>query len=167
MTGVAMKPDRVLAVLILGGCVLAGAAVWPKGLAGETTRRADEFMPVTIPVGEATAVRVRRIERKMMVVRRLLDGDLSLVEAGAHFRDLNAGPSGMEDVSWHELPGADDGERLCRQVISWARAEMAKACSPGELQANTARMERELGEHAATHGGVTLPESLASEQLAE
>jgi hypothetical protein len=154
-----MKADRLLTALILGCCLLAGGVVlYPTVQGGEPKERADEFMPVTIPADDRTAVRVRRIDRKMVVVRRLLDGDLTLVEAGALFRDLNACPSGMEDVSWHDLPGADDGERQCRQVIAWARAEMVNACSPDELQTNMARLERELEEHVTAHNGVTLPE---------
>jgi hypothetical protein len=101
----------------------------------------------------------RRREFKAEVVLRLLDGNLTLVEAAGRFRRLNTSPPGVEDVSWKSQPGADDGERLCNQVIVWASVELDRTHTPSEAAARVAALSRELHDHVARHGGVQLPEA--------
>jgi hypothetical protein len=72
------------------------------------------------------------------VLDQLLDGRISLMEAGARFREQNdvLSPHG----SAHRLfAGASEDEQACRQVISWARAretdEERAAALAGRLEA--------------------------------
>jgi hypothetical protein len=85
----------------------------------------------------------QRIDAKWKVVRRLLAGELTLLEAAARFRDLNAEPADCPAQDSHLWPSASPEERLCRQVIAWARAH-SRDDSSGAAGAVVDRLEAEL-----------------------
>jgi hypothetical protein len=107
----------------------------------------------------AMAALVRSEEGKAAAVEEVAAGRLSLVEAAARFRALEAGrPRNRYCRPAHELyPGDSEGERLCREVIAHVEARLAPQ---GRARARqfAARLEAELGELLARDGTVRLPD---------
>jgi hypothetical protein len=98
----------------------------------------------------------RRLDAKNEVVGQLLDRRLTLAEAAAWFKSLNESPADCP-AAWHgEFPGASEGERLCRQVISWVHAELAQQ-SASQAEAVCGRLEDELQALLRRDGTVPLP----------
>src|SRR5262245_55903382 len=63
---------------------------------------------------------VDRLGARVAVIDDLRARRLTLAQAAARFRRLNATPGGRPvDLSRH-MAGATEEERLCRQVIAWA-----------------------------------------------
>ena len=97
-----------------------------------------------------------RVDDRRAVMRELRQGRLSLVEAAAAFRDLNERPGTPRSPFRVLFPGATDEEKLCRQVISWARSE--RDDEPAYLaQARACRLEEELSAILKVYGSVRLP----------
>jgi hypothetical protein len=89
-------------------------------------------------------------------VAELLDGRLSLLQAAAHFRDLEETSGEISTSAGRTECGWADGERLCREIIQrvyeqlrWADPEMALEIAVS--------LEAELWQHQAPDGTVTLP----------
>ena len=98
-----------------------------------------------------------RIAAKRGVTLQLLAGELTLLEAADCFRALNEAPSDCPATAYLMLhPGSSTGERLCRQVISWAAGELLGS-DPEEGRATVKRLEDELEAILATSGTVHLP----------
>jgi hypothetical protein len=96
----------------------------------------------------------RRSDAKDRVVRRLLAGWLTLPQAAALFGRLNERPEDCPGQDGYLWPGASQEEKLCRQVIAWAReVGRAEAVSAKAV----ARLERELEALLGRPGGVRLP----------
>jgi hypothetical protein len=98
---------------------------------------------------------VQRLEAKEEVVRRLLAGRLTLLEAAALFGHLNEEPAAwpfQDNLRW---PGASREEKLCRQVLDWAiplaREEGGRAVEAAD------RLEAELAALLARGGVIRLP----------
>jgi hypothetical protein len=93
------------------------------------------------------------------VTQELLAGRLTLPEAAARFRALNAaaGPSVPPLGLW--FAGATEEERLCRQVIAWTESASTSPRSPGSSLPARRRLEAELNALLEQgHGVITLPE---------
>ncbi len=142
----------ILAVLSAGLIAAAGARKW-RGRAplreapGEEAREAD--------LDRRLRVARQRIDAKFAVVRRLLAGELTLLEAATRFRDINGEPAdcpALDNCLW---PNASPEERLCRQVIGWARSH-ARDDSSGAAGAVADRLEAEL-EALLARGALRLP----------
>jgi hypothetical protein len=148
---------RIMTGLIAVAAFLAVAmAVRPDWLTGQQPRRAAASIQTISHASERSEVVQRRIVAKSEVINRLIAEELALVEAANLFHYFNTRPTGMEDLSWKAMPGGDDGERLCRQVIIWAEASLHQKFVPSEVQARLEKLERELHQHLAAHGGVQL-----------
>ena len=154
-----MKANRILTVLIVLACVLSTVVAlrpgwlncqWSRECSGPTQR-------TILPADGLTVARVRRLELKGAAIQRLRTGELTLFETAAVFGQLNALPPVLENREMPQVSGSDEGERLCRQVIFWARAEWKEDLRPEELKAHVERLERELEAHLAAHGEVQLP----------
>ena len=106
----------------------------------------------TAPPDEAG---LRRLEAKKTITRRLIDGQLTLLEAAAWFRYLNeATPDGGDD-SWPPDRALPKDEQYCRQVIRWAGGTLEQT-SRSQAGAFVRRLEAELD--AYKHGdGLNLP----------
>jgi hypothetical protein len=113
--------------------------------------------PATIDPGEEDLAVQRRILEKNRVAQELIDGRLTLVEAAAIFRRLNAMPPCSAGSLAHYCAGDSEAERLCRQVILWART-LAAGQSPYLADVTAARLEEELSRHMARHSTVILPD---------
>ncbi len=141
-----MAAARCLPVLFALACLLAAVMAFRPGwLAGspQVARDSRELLP---PDARAHLLR-SRIRAKQEVIRLLLAGELTLPEAGARFRDLNAHPAGPEPAN---------GVPFCRQVIAWAAVPQGEGDSQEAGRARAARLEAELRAHISAHGGVRL-----------
>jgi hypothetical protein len=108
------------------------------------------------PDGRVRAVD-RRIEQKDRLAGEVVAGRLTLFEAAARFRRLNDEPPAPTPLS-ASFPGDSEEERLCRQVIDFARSWLRQ--QPGgdrEADEFAARCEDELRRHKERHGAVVLP----------
>jgi hypothetical protein len=101
-----------------------------------------------------------RIFAKAVVARDAAEGRLTLPEAGALFRELNRLPPAVPTPG--PLAQAEE-ERLCRQVIHYAR--VAPLGPPGQAGA-AARLEAELQVALQAPGGLRLPDAAALPPLA-
>jgi hypothetical protein len=99
----------------------------------------------------------RRMAAKRVVVADLAAERLTLLEAAARFRDLNA----LSPDSLHYVrtcyPGTTDEERLCRQVIAWTETELHERRAD-DAERVVARLRAELGELLGRDGGIRLPD---------
>ncbi len=142
----------ILALLSTGLVAASGARKW-RGRAplpeapGEEAREAD--------LARRLRVARQRIDAKLAVVRRLLAGELTLLEAATRFRDINGEPADCPVPDNHLWPSASPEEMLCRQVIVWAQAH-ARDDSSGAAGAVVDRLEAEL-EALLARGAVRLP----------
>jgi hypothetical protein len=100
----------------------------------------------------------QRLKGKRAVVRELCAGRITLAEAACHFRSLEAayplGPAAPRTPRTAD----SEGERLCRQVLSWVEIPSPRDRA---VSVETARM-RELAEEMESlrgpDGVISLPE---------
>ena len=100
---------------------------------------------------------VHRLEAKSAVAQRLIDGELTLLEAAAWFRYITRTTASAGDFP---APGEEDepeAERFCRQAIRWA-GTTAHLDSAERSEALVRRLEAELDGYRRRAGGVQLPE---------
>jgi hypothetical protein len=93
---------------------------------------------------------VRRRAAREEIVARLLAGELTLFDAAAHFRDLNAEAPEVTHFLRLRFPDLSAEHAVCRQVIMFVAEELTEA---------VARLEDELAEHLRRHGCIRLPDS--------
>jgi hypothetical protein len=91
----------------------------------------------------------RRIESKQDVLQALNEGHLSLVEAAARFGEFNRQEPETMAYIREMYAGQSDEERLCRQVLSWVRAELS--VEPDKTRATLARLEAEMEAYLKQH----------------
>jgi hypothetical protein len=148
-------------ILLMGFTVLVAAVVLAaRGThdAPESVQEPCEYSP---QYGEhlqrqAWAVLVRT-RRKQTVLRRLVAGQLTLLEAAAYFRVLDrAAPPFCWEQFRLQHPGACDDERHCREVINFLYVTIRGSDSHGaEVLRDT--LAAELMEHLRC-GTLRLPE---------
>jgi hypothetical protein len=138
-------------VLILMASVLASATcLLPTGPAERNA--GSELIS---PQSEESRVLFGRIHAKTEVTRLLLARELTLLEAAARFRRIDATmPVPGEARSRSEA----DGQDQCRRVINWAESKGHEAAGRERSAAVAASLEQELSDHVAAHGRVRLPE---------
>ena len=131
-----LRTGPVMLALLTAALVAAWAYVPASHREPGSTLLAD----VPDEVRRATA----RIQAKNLAIDDLLDGQLTLLEAAATFRAINATNRDVTAALRRDWPGNSDAERICRQVIHWAglRAQERQGASHAEL--TVARLEREL-----------------------
>jgi hypothetical protein len=160
-----MTRIRLLYVLVAGLCALlvAGtfqpsllALVAPDGQETDSPRIAQEEQRAANLDGKP-AIFTQRIKAKQNLVRQLVDREITLFEAAAWFLYFNDRPPECRDPFRNHIQGASDEEKVCRQVIRWARAELTTAASTSQANLEVERLERELREHIAGNGRVVLP----------
>jgi hypothetical protein len=150
-------------LIVASGLLALLAALCPGWVGGRGS--SNDPLPTIgmgLPAAKEVTIRIRRIRMKKLIIQRLDAGELTLFEAAAAFQQLNSTPEDCQDHAWRRWPGADDGERLCRQVILWA-APSEGLCPGGEQKARREQLERDLREHIAAHGGVKLPTHVPEE----
>jgi hypothetical protein len=86
----------------------------------------------------------------------LMAGELTLFEAAALFAQANE--AHPECAGFHRLhQGSSDGEKLCREVISWVSTKTEYEQSTAAADKLRERMEVELQEQLDCYGAVVLP----------
>ena len=96
-----------------------------------------------------------RVKRRSALARRVADGRVGLVEAAAWFRYYNEQAGPLAAIAVAEMPGDSPEEKLCSQVICWAR-NAAGHLGQSQRAELDARLVRELA--AARAGGrIVLP----------
>jgi hypothetical protein len=120
--------------------------LWPKLY--RERQRSEELQAAFHSVQE-------RIDGKRRVVRELLDGRVTLLEAAARFHELCAASPAIIAGLHQRYPGcSSDAECYCRSLIR--HAEDALADRP-DRAAVLARLQAELDDHFA-HGSLRRPE---------
>jgi hypothetical protein len=88
---------------------------------------------------------VRRLAAKTAVTRRVVGGELTLAEAAAWFRYLDAANPPTGESSAQVDAGLSEEEQFCRQVMRWAKAQApADGAAPEQAEALARRLEAEL-----------------------
>lgn len=143
--------SRALSALILIAAFLAvGMVIRPDWIGGPQAAASGVTTFVSGP-DEQVKLLTRRCRARAWLADELLAGERSLLETAAAFRVVNDYPAAVKDEHWRALPGGSDGEKLCRQVLGHV------ATRPGVTEGQLAELERELADHLARHGTVTLP----------
>lgn len=100
---------------------------------------------------------VERVKRRAATVQRLIEGRIGLVEAAAWFRCYNEQAGPLAAATFADFPGATPEEKLCSQVIAWAR-NAAYRLGPSQQEELDARLARELAAaRARGDGRIVLP----------
>jgi hypothetical protein len=99
----------------------------------------------------------QRCDAKNAVVADVIAGRLTLLEAAARFRSLNA--SCPQAKQWLSYKFRDQSYELalCRSIINRVEVELRSRASQQEYD-TVARLESELAEHLQRHGRICLPD---------
>jgi hypothetical protein len=135
-----LSPVAALAACWLALAVSRGPGFWA---APGPDREDDPAGPDSQAPDDLCREITRRLSEKDRLAGEVIEGRLSLVEAAARYRDLDAQPPTFR---WRELrevyPGASDDECHCRTVIGNVRARLLYR--PGGDPALVGRLETEL-----------------------
>jgi hypothetical protein len=96
------------------------------------------------------------VQAKYAAVTELVAGRLTLLEAAARFRDLDAGLSGVPESLVQQYPGVSYEQALCRHMIDPARSAL-RVHAPEEMERVVARLEAALQRHLETERGLCQP----------
>jgi hypothetical protein len=118
---------------------------------GDPTSWRGSPAPAQVKVAE------RRAREKRQVIRELLRGELTLLEAAAWFRYLSDNPSECPCPFREQFPGRSDGEKACRHVIQWVRATWDCQGNKSQDAAILARFQAELDALLAKSPAIELP----------
>jgi hypothetical protein len=91
-----------------------------------------------------------RIRGKEAVARELIDGTITVAQAGSRVRELCAGDDGFPQALAMSVRGADHNERVCRHIIGWVEAVLAE--QPSRAAEVSARLNAELAAHLRGRG---------------
>jgi len=152
--------------LVTGLAVMAAAlggldSAWPTWMDDVSRgqlRPSDESAPVIAAREREHDVIAERTAARHKLVRRLAAGEITLFEAAARFGELNRTPADVPDRGWRMIEGNCDGEKLCRQVIIWAEANLRTEVSAERVEALCRSWQKALDGHIARNGRVVLPE---------
>jgi hypothetical protein len=92
----------------------------------------------------------RLTQEKRAVAGELIAGRITLAEAAARFRDINARRPRSFPLCLENHLGRTDEERVCRQVMSYVATQLS--LSPGEPDPRLDCLEYDLGELLAQDG---------------
>jgi hypothetical protein len=103
-----------------------------------------------------------------MLVREVIDGRRTLLQAATLFRELHLWNGQPWDRPWvvlsgFRLPGGTPGERLCQQVEAWVRGTLDD--NPERCDTVLTRLERELRDAPREHGEICLPDPASLESV--
>jgi hypothetical protein len=99
---------------------------------------------------------MRRREAKAAIVAEVIADRLTLLEAAAQFRDLNATWPRASHWLQQRYPGAPYELALCRQIIDRVCIEL-RQCAPERRDRVVARLEAELQAHLESEASHSLP----------
>jgi hypothetical protein len=99
---------------------------------------------------------MQRHEAKEAIVAEVIAERLTLLEAAAQFRDLNATWPRASHWLEQRYPGVPYELALCRQIIDQVSTEL-RQCDPGQCDRVVTRLEAELQAHVESETGLRLP----------
>src|SRR5262249_45319578 len=99
----------------------------------------------------------QRLTARHQVAADVIAGRLSLLEAAARFRDLNAQEPAIAAAFTRSHPDRSPEECLCRQVIGQVESDLAEQ-SPKRAAELRTRLEAELRGHLHRDGAIRLPD---------
>jgi hypothetical protein len=135
--------------LYLGYHLFVAGKTSADGHAGEGAIGLLHLKNEILPPDPRSAEIERSLREKDQVARAVIDGRLTLVEAAARFRAINASRPANLPVCLDQYPGKTDEERVCREVIGYVETRLPE--QPG-TSAFLARLESELEAHLAAGG---------------
>jgi hypothetical protein len=103
------------------------------------------------------AILRQRLAAKTRVIDQVAARQMDLLEAAAWFHHFNENPPDCPGEVIRGWPEAGPEEKLCRQVIDWARLQKIRFGSEGEADELTNRLEQQLADALAQPGGLVLP----------
>jgi hypothetical protein len=153
-----------LAVTLLGVAVSGAALFWSERDA--TPEGEERRLPAPAEQATRAGQEAEQLERRQQALLRLvaarrqvaadvIAGRLTLLEAAARFRDLNAETPAFEDCN-RIYPGNSPEERFCRLVIDQVESEMEE--EPEQAAELRRRLEAELRQHLGSGGAIRLPD---------
>src|SRR5262249_42463826 len=146
----AMFPRSSSVLCLAAGGLLFAVTAWVESLS-ELSRRGSADRD-----WNREAI-LARVAARAAIVDEVLAERMSLLEAAAHFRDLDrAPPSILWDRFRAFYPGDSDDERHCREVIGNVRARVEDQGEQGPDP--VLRLESELRQHLE-RGTLRLPET--------
>jgi hypothetical protein len=159
------KATVLVYVLLTSGALAAWRVGTARFLGNDADLAAPDANESSVPP-EAFPALIRGIRIKDEVVQRFLRGELTLLEAAAHFHNLSLTSPLPGNRYLEYLPGDSATEKSCRQVIVWVRAALSANQDP-QGEAIVAELQAELDAHIRDNGPPELPEvdsdSLAAE----
>jgi hypothetical protein len=152
--------SALLGVVLYSGFLVHGLAAEASApAAAEPARTAEtESEKLDSQLQEVS----RRLYGKEHVAAEVARGRLTLLEAAARFRDLNAELPGFQREQFRSVyPGRSDDERHCWQVIRFVRTELQDV--PNAVPRVVGRLEAEL-QARVDRGDLRLPEPVPAAQ---
>jgi hypothetical protein len=128
-----------------------GVDVWAMS---DLQRQLEQEMKIDEDLQARSDSVMMRIRAKAALVRELVDGQRTLLEVAAQFRDMNAGRDDYRSVIERVHPGRTYDERVCRNVITGV--ESCLQDNPSLRDEVSTRLNAEL-DHALKAGPLTLP----------
>ncbi len=114
---------------------LPALILWIKQLAAEDVKLQKRVVAV-----------LARVETKEKIAQGLLDGRVSLLEAGRYFQELDANPSAADrPVFRGPFPGQSEEERRCREAIAYLQIYLHER--PALAAQAGLRLKRELARY--------------------
>lgn len=138
---------RTFAVLLLASTIISLAALFQSPLFRSIWLEVDEPRNHVIemhPSSPEFPAMLARTKAKEVVARDVIAGRVSLVEAAAHFKQIEQCESPDHLVL---IPGCSYDEKLCRQVILYVRDVEGQTKAGDEV---SSRLERELTHRLAS-----------------
>src|SRR5262245_13536588 len=99
---------------------------------------------------------LQRCKAKEDSTRAVMAGQVTLLEAAARFRNVNASWPKARTFLQQAYAGLPYEHALCRQIIAYAEAELRHQGS-AQKDSVLRRLEAELADHLRRHGQVCLP----------
>jgi hypothetical protein len=151
------RPVLPLSFALLGLLFVGATCLGLRMAAGPPRAGRAGAVPTEGVPDEQFRALARRIRAKQAAAADLIERRLTPLEAVALFRDLNRWAPDLSRCYRTAFPDQTEEEIACRQVLNYVRKEL-EATSPERAAAEVARLEAELEEHRARHGGaVRLP----------
>jgi hypothetical protein len=83
-------------------------------------------------IARAEPATLGRVESKLALTREVMDGRLPLAVAARKFQELDRG---MPEPYWvgfrRQIPGRNDADRYCRQVLNFVKGELSLMAADG------------------------------------
>jgi hypothetical protein len=116
------------------------------------TRETAKQEQITKELEKKTEIIKHRSAAKQEVIHDLLSKKVTLLEAAAEFQHLTVEPAECPGPGPDYFRGRTEGERYCREVLHWVRAESADTTTYPSSDA-ISRLEAELETYLESHDG--------------